>query len=337
MNGKTSIFTIKKLFTFAAVLLAVVALAGCTSTMTVDITRPAALDIEDAETVAILPFATSPQMQRMEAQGNRNIQLFQGVDMATSQDVSSKEEQRILEYFTDELERQFAKNGKLRVIDQTTVRNTLRKNKKIDADIIIFGGISYFGTNIYSNQYTNKEKNGSVKRTVLYSRMVNLTIEYTIYNQKTEKTLDTQQRKYDVESAEYEQTYNLPDPVLTCEKTISDLAYEIVRDFSIYREIKDLELLYHKDPAMKTATTNATNGKIDLALEQFNKLYKNLNYYEAGYNAAIIMQALGQLDDAYELMSEVYSRFKERTAKQALADIQAEIISQKKLKTQKAY
>lgn len=336
MKNKSAIFNIKNILPFAAAL-GVLLLAGCTSTMTVDITRPAALDIEDAKTVAILPFATSPQMQRYEAQGNKNIQYVQGIDMATSQDVSNRDEQRILEFLTDELEYQFAKNGSLQVIDQATVKNAIRKNKKIDADIIIYGGISYFGTNAYSNEYTNKEKNGAVKRTTLYSRIVNLTIEYTIFNQKTEKVLDTRQCKYDVESAEYEQLYNLPDPVLTCEKTISDLAYQIVRDFSIYREIKDLRLLYHKDPAMKTATTNATNGRIDLALEQFNKMYKNLNYYEAGYNAAIIMQALGDLDDAYELMSEVYSRFKERGAKQALADIQAEMIAQKKLKTQKAY
>lgn len=324
--NKTSIFLILSLFSFL--------FASCASTMSVDITRPAALDIENASTIAILPFATSAQMQRLEAQGDKNIEYFQNVDMATSQDTSSKDEQRILEFFRDELAVQLAKNAKLKVIDQATVTNSIRKNEKINADIIIFGGISFFGTNTTSHQYTNKEKNGTIKKSTLYSRLVNLTIEYTIFNQKTNKVLDTKERKYDVESLEYEQIFSLPDAVLTCEKTISDLAYQIARDFSIYKEVKNLQLLYHKDPAMKTATTNATNGRIDLALEQFKKLYKSLNYYEAGYNAAIIMQALGDLDGANELMSEVYYRFKEKSAKSALADIQAEIISEKKLQTQ---
>ena len=66
----------------------------------------------------------------------------------------------------------------------------------------------------------------------------------------------------------------------------------------------------------------------------FLKIYNDSGYFEAGYNAAMILMAMGQLNEAKSLINNVYENTGNIKALEALSDIENEIKQAKRLENQ---
>jgi len=66
-------------------------------------------------------------------------------------------------------------------------------------------------------------------------------------------------------------------------------------------------------------------GNLSAALEKYLSVYNELGLFEAGYNAARIMEAQGKYTEAEKLMLEVYNKTGEKKARNAIKEIQREI------------
>ena len=160
---------------------------------------------------------------------------------------------------------------------------------------------------------------------------------YSVFDTKTNTLLDNREVKYTVSSEKTRERAFVPEASDMAIDKVKELAKSIVKDFMPYTEDITFLLLFHKDTEMKTATTNAQLGKIDIAIEQFKKIYTNKGYFEAGYNRAKLFQVQGDLTNAYLLMAEVYDKFKDERAEKALKVIEEEISSKKKLQSQQIH
>ena len=85
---------------------------------------------------------------------------------------------------------------------------------------------------------------------------------------------------------------------------------------------------------MKEAEKIAKKGQLGLAKNKYLSLYNTKDYFEAGYNAALLLQAMEEYEDAKAVMTNVYKRFGDKRAKTALKDIENDLESAKRLKNQ---
>ena len=89
-----------------------------------------------------------------------------------------------------------------------------------------------------------------------------------------------------------------------------------------------------KDSDMKDAEQLVHDKQLVLARNQYLSIYKSRGLFEAGYNAALLYEAMEQYDSAMKLMKEVYLASGDSRAKAKIADIQYEMDSAERLRTQ---
>ena len=72
----------------------------------------------------------------------------------------------------------------------------------------------------------------------------------------------------------------------------------------------------------------------NLAKEEYLKVYKQTGLLEAGFNAARLMEAQGNYEEAEKIMFEIYRNSANKKGYSALNDIRYEIRAAKKLQAQ---
>ena len=85
---------------------------------------------------------------------------------------------------------------------------------------------------------------------------------------------------------------------------------------------------------MKNADKLAKKNCITESYDEFIRIYRETELFEAGYNAAVLQLALGNLNTAKEIMEELYNKSFDKRALDALSDINNEIYQAQRLKNQ---
>ena len=89
-----------------------------------------------------------------------------------------------------------------------------------------------------------------------------------------------------------------------------------------------------KNEAFKNANTLAKKGEIEESYQAFFDLYFSTGMMEAGYNAAMLDMARGNLSMAEKMMKELYSIYQDERIFTGLNDIQNEIKLAERLRAQ---
>ena len=84
----------------------------------------------------------------------------------------------------------------------------------------------------------------------------------------------------------------------------------------------------------KSAEKLADNALIKDSINAFTNIYEETDLMEAGYNAAILQEALGNLSVAEKMMMEVYERHPDSKVVKGLSDIRYEIGQAERLNKQ---
>ena len=86
---------------------------------------------------------------------------------------------------------------------------------------------------------------------------------------------------------------------------------------------------------MKAADELADDNQLKKATAQnFRKFYEETDLVEAGYNAAILQEAMGNLSLAEEMMMDVYNHYPDQRVSKGLSDIRYEISQANRLQKQ---
>ena len=108
------------------------------------------------------------------------------------------------------------------------------------------------------------------------------------------------------------------------EKVLRSFSSTISKQLAPSWQTKRLTLMSNKPKleAAKSAYTLAERGSYDQAYRQFLSLYELSGHIASGYNAALLLEAMGRLSEAVDLMTEVYNRSGSHQAYTALLSMQ---------------
>lgn len=108
------------------------------------------------------------------------------------------------------------------------------------------------------------------------------------------------------------------------EKIIRSFSSTISKQLAPSWQTKRLTLMSNKPKleAAKGAYTLAERGSYEAAYRQFLSLYEGNGHIASGYNAALLLEAMGRFTEAVDLMNDVYNRSGARQAYTALLSMQ---------------
>lgn len=312
---------------------------SCATKIRYNVTRPAELDLNGARTISVLPIKSYASINIRADVSNVDFILR---TFFTIIDPVSIDEKKTIDYLQSNIERGLVNSPYIDVVSSSSVQQALQKGYLNPADVYLTGEITYFHVNDYVRkekiQVEKKEgdKKSEYKFIEYYYRNVSMNYKYQIIDSATNKVLSNEVISIDKTSGKCEHNRNLPVPFSMIEYELSETVDKILKELQPYVVTKTIKLLEDKtkNPEMKNADQLAKDGNVSGSYKAFAKIYKETKLFEAGYNAAILQLALGNLSDAEELMTSLYEKTLDSRASKALTDIKYEINQAKRFKSQ---
>jgi len=317
---------VKKSF-ILLIVAAAICLCGCATQVKVVVDRPAELNMNGANSIAILP------IQANEPEKTETINFLGFFTILRKSSTPSTREQ-LADYLTNSLTSKLLSTSYYTVVDSAMVEGALKAGNKPPVDVYLTGSINQFNTKVTSEVVENDD--GTT--TVYYKRTADVSVNYRIIDATTGSIVAMRKADYSRTSSSDTDEYKLPSAYDLLTGELDRLASKIMKEVQPYQETMYLSLLKDKtkDPEFAEADQYAKNGAIELSYEKFQAIYDKTGYYEAGYNAAILLQALGKLEDARDAMKALVAKTGDKKAISALAAINREIASAEKFKQQQA-
>ena len=296
------------LFLFLQVLL-----ASCATAIRFPVNRPAQIDSKGATSIAIFPFSS----------GNM-IRFYYN---------HNSDSETVANYIQEQFQNRILQS------DFFTLTSPCSPSNKgaPSYDLYIHGSI-YNISNVVEK--IPLETEGKKKKTYLFKRKVSLSVKYQVVYTQTEEILYSSTQHIEEESTEYAQKRELPNFMSLVSSDLRSKINSITKKLMPYTTTKKISLLKDKskDPLieeqMKVASKIAKEGNYSQAHGIFMEIYQRDRIFEAGYNAALLYEAMGQLDEAALLMSQIFFNTNNSKAQKALKDIQQEIRYQNQLQRQ---
>ena len=309
--------------TFAFVLSAFILLAlfaACTTTVSGEFERPAGLDMNGARSVAVLDFRVQDNWKHDIWNGRNNYYR------------KEREKEQIADYLATNLQKRIAKEGYLSLASPIEAEKALLNRSTPPCDAYVSGSITNYEDRI---EHRVKEDDDGKER-VFYTRRVSFTITYSILDAASGKELGYKKFNASGSSYESERRRDLPDPISLVRSDLDRSLREMTRYISPYKEREYYSLIKDKkNPTMEKAYKLASDGDLSQARGIYSEYFEASGSYKAGYNAAMILQAQGKLDEAKKLLDDVYQRNPDGKIKNALRNLNSELDYADRLKIQK--
>ena len=317
---------VKKSF-ILLIVAAAICLCSCATQVKVVVDRPAELNMNGANSIAILP------IQANEPEKTETIN-FLGFFSITRKTSTPSTREQLADYLTNSLTTKLLSTSYYQVVDSSMVEGALKAGNKPPVDVYLTGSINQFNTKVSSEAVENDD--GTT--TIYYKRSADISVNYRIIDATTGAIVAMRKADYSRTSSSDTDEYKLPSAYDLLTRELDGLASKIMKEVQPYQETMYLSLLKDKtkDPEFAEADQYAKNGAIQLSYDKFQVIYDKTGYYEAGYNAAILLQALGRLEDARDAMQALVAKTGDKKAISALAAINREISSAEKFKKQQA-
>ena len=306
--------------------------SSCATTVNVTLTRPAEVDFRGAESIAILPFGTEGSLRVMRRDGKK----LPIIDFFLNAKNKEGEQRDIASYMQHELEADMANSPYLKLIDSYAVMSAIERGNDLPADLYLTGDITSFHTKLKKEQ--RKEKNG--EKTVIreyYCREVSMRFDYQVIDGKTSEVLYQDNFMLVKTSSDTKDESSVPSAYTLVTKSLGSYLNTISHKILPYDVIKTIFLVKPRTVTdeFKKADIYVRDGETQTGYELFLKIYQKENLYEAGYNAAALLEAMGRYDEAKNLAEELSIKFGNKKVKRLISDINYEIEMEQKFKAQR--
>ena len=323
---------LKRISQFLLVLGFVIFATSCATTVNVIVTRPAEVDFYGAESIAILPFGTEGSVRI----NRRNGKKLPVLDFFLNTANKEGEQRDIASFMQYELESDMAKSPYVKLIDSHAVMSAINRGNDLPADLYLTGDITSFSTKV--NKEQRKEKSG--EKTVIktyYNREVYMRFDYQVVDGKTSEVLYQDNFYFSKTSSDTKDESNVPSPYDLVTKSLGSYLNNISHKILPYDVNKTIFLVKPKNVTddFKKADIYVRDGETQIGYELFLKIYENEDLYEAGYNAAALLEAMGRYEEAKRLAEELAGRYGNKKVKRLIMDINNEIEMEQKFKAQR--
>lgn len=317
---------------FSILILFTILLSSCATTLNIQVTRPAKLNLKGAKTIGVLPFDESDK--------NPFNYFFDGDKDIIENYFNyygeiSRVEQNIISYIHENLERGLMNSPYISLVNYRELKNALKYGSKNPADVFIGGDVVSF--KIVDRQSKVKHKIPSDELVdpnkpeyyyeYYYSREVELIFNYDIVDGETRRIIAHDTKKINETSGSYSKMKELPSAFSMISYEIDSFISELMHNIQPYTVTKSITLLEDKtdNQRMKHADELAKDRYYKESYSEYIKIYMHTKQFEAGYNAAMLLMAIGELRSADALMNEVYKNHGDKRALDAIYDIRNEI------------
>ena len=134
------------------------------------------------------------------------------------------------------------------------------------------------------------------------------------------------------ESATASRVSDLPSPFEMARYKLQSKAENLINGFTPHEMTRYLSLLdgpkNHLE--MERANELAKNDLLEQSYKKYMQIYRQENLFEAGYNAAVILESMTRFDEALDLAEELALKFNEKKAYRLVNDIKNEIAQERK-------
>lgn len=282
-------------------------LASCATTINVRVNRPAEIDLGNTKSIAIEPISLSSYLTRTEQSYARSM----------------------VEYLESNLERNLSYSNYYKIIGT--------KDRRTPADVYLECEIK--SLEVEDVKKTEKIKNPNYKENlpsgtyepqyinqVSYRRNIKFVFDYQYVDGYTNEILARKEFARDFQSQKVLDIKELPEPYDIMSDYLYSIVAQMAKEVQPYTVTKSLTLLEVKDNEdMKYADKLAERGYYKESYEKYMEVYRFTGLFEAGYNAAIVLEAQGNYYEARDLMKSLYLQTLNYKAERALADIEKEI------------
>ena len=163
-------------------------------------------------------------------------------------------------------------------------------------------------------------------------------MRYSFINGINDKTIATKQCEFTKTSSEKDNKSDLPTPLDLLRYDINGFVDDVLYAIQPYQETCSVTLLEDetKNDDLKQADKLADKGQLVESYRIYKRVYDETGYFVAGYNAALLQLALGNLSQAKSEMTAVYNASGDKRARDYIDHIDQEIQSAQRLQKQDA-
>ncbi|MDR2808567.1 MAG: CsgG/HfaB family protein [Spirochaetaceae bacterium] len=266
------------------VLIGIISLS-CATSIPIQVTKAPTMDTAGISRLAVMPFATS-DASILQAQTAQTLTVYS--------------------------ERQILDTKRFTLVDSNQIARLQNSGDSLTAivDALFSGGI--INLTIADRRYEEERydyKTETVKKITMYERTVRLEYSYQLMRTRDNSIIDKiiksgEAKDTAADSGKLKTPYALAQEII--DKTLGYLA----RDLAPWVTIERVELASDTSEAsikeaMKEAERLVKAGNYQRALSAYNTIYTRNSNFAAGYNAAILIGAMGDLDEAIERMQEL--------------------------------
>ena len=336
-NKSMKKITLTSVKLFFAVSLCAIALSGCATNVSTQVMRPAQFDLNGAKSISVLPFSVSG-VKNIDSSGYFIVDIINIASAIANK--AEPDETKIANYITSELTTKISQSGYYDLVSSSAVSSAIERGSVPPVDAYLTGKIVNFTHNTSSRtekKYTDKEKDEYYYETY-YKRTVDLALQYQVIDAKTNRVLATRNRSYSAYSSESTDKTNLPSSYSIIDDKLDTFVSQIMKEIEPYAETVHIKLLKYKgsDPYMDTAYEFLKLGNKDDARDLYLEVYEKTGDFTAGYNAAMLLEAEGNLDEARILLATLVRETGNKKAVKALSSVEYEITQRDKLRAQES-
>ena len=328
---------------FSFTLILALFFTSCATTVKVNLTRPAQLDLNGAKTISVLPFKPYYYYKKADVSIGKQIVITTFYQIF---DIRDPDEQLAMNTLKNQIERGLSDSPYIKLVSSDAVQQSLKKGTLNPADVYLTGEVIYF--NITDKRSDKKKQIKAAEGNKLaeyqiistWRREATFNFKYQIVDSADNRIIAFDEVHISKVSSEYDTKKMLPSAYSLLETDVKATARKILRELQPYTVTKSIKLLETKTKdkelkeRMKAVDEIVKNNRLTEASDKYAEIYEETGLVEAGYNAAILQEALGNLSVAEKLMVDLYSRYPESRVEKGLSDIRYEIQQAKRLNKQ---
>ena len=298
----------KKSLSMIASALMAFSLMSCATTLSVTRTNPSELDLTGSKTIAILPmdyYNTNPNFI--------NDQKF------------------LAEKFLNRLKSYAYQDTKFTLVDETTIRESIKQGFAVPADILVKPIFTRFDVTDSGITLETKASDGSTIVTKdAWKRIIAGDMDITVTRASDRTVLGTKHFDWFKGNNDDLPKASLPSPQSSLLESMDTYAYitaEMIFDTQVMHAI---QLKESKDKNlkadMKKANDLAKSKQFEASQKAYADIYASTKDFAAGYNSAIMLQAMEKHDEALQVLNALYETNPDKSVTKAIQDVTKEKI-----------
>lgn len=299
---------------------------SCATTINVPVTRPAEIDLNGGINVAVLPVNNTIYGRRISLSSTISIydfitKLFKSFVLNVN-----PEEVKICNYLKSEIESNILASNYLRVVNSDLAVSKIQEKDNSVVDILISPFLERYDIDL-EKKLVEKKVDDEVKRYNVYRKTIFMKFSYDIIDVRTGLVLGRDYFTINANSDYEKSEYDLPSAYSIVKHKIEKEARYLVRKIQPQNITRSIRLLETKfgNTDFENAELMAGQGKLKESYEIFMKIYSNQKLFEAGYNAAMILQAMGKLEESRDFLLLLAKNYESKQLSRALNEINYEI------------